>query len=305
MQFKVPILIIIFNRPELVQQLFNEIKKQKPKYLFISCDGPRENRSGEIELLNQSKAVFNQIDWDCEIKTQYRNENWGAGKSISDALIWFFNQVEEGIIFEEDCLPHQDFFPYCEELLQKYRTNEQIMFIGGNNFLKETKSKYSYYFSAYPHIWGWASWKRIIDGYSFDLKNVSKKDFRDAISNYNFSWSEKRVWFDKFRRIQMGQINSWDYQLTYNIWSKNGISIIPSLNLVRNNGFGSNAIHCKDQESDFANLEINKILPLNHPQNICINKDNDYHFYRKYWKKNIVQILWRNLIRFYYLIQKK
>lgn len=305
MHFKVPILVIIFNRHELVQKLFNEIKKQKPKYLYISCDGPRVDKENDIELINKSKAVFDQIDWDCEIKTLYRDKNWGAGKSISDALIWFFNQVEEGVVFEEDCFPHQDFFEYCEVLLEKYRNNSEIMFIGGNNFQKQSKSEFSYYFSAYPHIWGWASWQRVIYDYSFELKNISNKDFKNVINHYNFSWIETKVWFDKFKRIQMGQINSWDYQLTYNIWSKKGISIIPQMNLVKNIGFGKDAIHCKNSKSIEANLEIHPILPIKHPKEVIINTDADSYYYNNFIKKNMTQLFWRFFLRNYFRIKFK
>lgn len=305
MHFKVPILVIIFNRHELVQKLFNEIKKQKPKYLYISCDGPRVDKENDIELINKSKAVFDQIDWDCEIKTLYRDKNWGAGKSISDALIWFFNQVEEGVVFEEDCFPHQDFFQYCEVLLEKYRNNSEIMFIGGNNFQKQSKSEFSYYFSAYPHIWGWASWQRVIYDYSFELKNISNKDFKNVINHYNFSWIETKVWFDKFKRIQMGQINSWDYQLTYNIWSKKGISIIPQMNLVKNIGFGKDAIHCKNSKSIEANLEIHPILPIKHPKEVIINTDADSYYYNNFIKKNMTQLFWRFFLRNYFRIKFK
>jgi len=305
MQFQVPILVIIFNRPHLVQLLFNEIRKQKPKYLYISCDGPRVDKCGEEELINQSKEIFSKIDWDCEVATLYRDENWGAGKSIYDSLVWFFKQVDEGIVFEEDCFPHQDFFQYCKELLERYRNCEEIMFIGGNNFNSQLMMEHSYYFSSYAHIWGWASWKRAFEGYSFNLKDVKSRDIKRVLKNYNFSWSEKMVWFDKFKRIQMGQINSWDYQLVFNIWNKKGISIIPSQNLVKHNGFGENAIHCKDMTSDFAKLTLNPILPLTHPEFVYIDSDQDKAFFNKYWKKSIIQLLWRFVYRHYFSIFKK
>jgi len=297
MSYKTPILIIIFNRPHFVQQLFNEIRKQKPKYLYIACDGPRFKKEGEYELVEKSQRVFDQIDWDCDLKTLYRSTNCGAGKAIFDAINWFFNNVEEGVVFEEDCIPHQDFFQYSSELLEKYRNNERIMFIGGNNFQKNNILEDSYYFSAYPHIWGWAAWKRSISNYTFEIKGVDNSGFNKIMKSYKLSWNEKQVWLDKFKRIQLGQINSWDYQLVFSIWSQNGLSIIPSVNLVKNIGFGADALHCKNINSDFANLSLNPILPIIHPKHIEINNCADKYYFKKYLYKNIIQLAWRFLKR--------
>lgn len=297
MNFQTPILLIIFNRPNFVLQLFNEIRKQTPKFLYIACDGARDFIDGEYEIIENSKRIFDQIDWDCEVKTFYRTQNFGAGKAIYDAINWFFDHVDEGIVFEEDCLPHQDFFQYSSELLEKYRNNNNIMFIGGNNFQKKNELEYSYYFSAYPHIWGWAAWKRSIKNYSFDLKGINSSEFKQIMKLYNFSWSEKQVWLDKFKRIQLGQINSWDYQLVYSIWSQSGFSIIPCVNLVKNIGFGKDALHCKNTNSDFAKLSLNSILPIFHPKLIEQNKKADSYYFNKYLYKNIIQLLWRYLKR--------
>jgi len=293
MSYKTPILIIIFNRPHFVQQLFNEIRKQKPRFLYIACDGPRFTKEGEYELVEKSKRVFDQIDWDCDLKKFYRSTNFGAGKAIFDAINWFFNNVEEGIVFEEDCIPHQDFFQYSSDLLEKYRNNERIMFIGGNNFQKNNILEDSYYFSIYPHIWGWAAWKRSVSNYTFDIKGVDNSGFNKIMKSYKLSWNEKQVWLDKFKRIQLGQINSWDYQLLYSIWSQNGLSIIPSVNLVKNIGFGADALHCKNINSDFANLSLNPILPIIHPKHIEINNSADKYYFKKYLYKNIIQLTWR------------
>jgi len=134
--FDVPILFLIFNRPDTTQKVFDVIKKIKPKQLFIAADGPRKNKEGELELCNKTRDIIKQIDWDCKLKTLFREENLGCGKSVSSAITWFFENVEEGIILEDDCLPNIDFFFYCKELLDYYRDNNEVMFIGGGQFSK-------------------------------------------------------------------------------------------------------------------------------------------------------------------------
>ncbi len=298
-QLNTPILVIIFNRPHLVQGLFDELKKQRPKQLFVFCDGARKEKVGEKELLDKSKAIFEtQIDWQCELKKYYLDQNKGAGRAVSSAIKWFFENVEQGIILEEDCFPGQDFFPYCEELLERYKDDEKVMFIGGNNFQETNTSPYSYYFSSYAHIWGWATWRNTIDGYSFDVENISNKEFRKILKKYfNHSWHERGYWIDRFKLIKKNKINSWDYQLLFNIWRKNGVCIIPSVNLVKNVGFSKDAIHCTNIDNDFANLSLSDIMPLSHPKTVEINKDADNFFFKKYNYKSALRLLYRFLRR--------
>ncbi|MFA6200191.1 MAG: nucleotide-diphospho-sugar transferase [Bacteroidales bacterium] len=305
MQFTTPILVIIFNRPNLVQGLFNELKKQKPKQLFVFCDGARKDKLGEIELLQQSKSIFEtQIDWNCDLNTNYLEDNKGAGRAIASAIKWFFENVDQGIILEEDCLPHQDFFPYCEELLQRYKEDKRVIFIGGNNFQKRKVSQYSYYFSSYPHIWGWAAWKKTIEGYSFDIDDISKKEIRQILKRYFDSWHEREYWYDRFKLVKNNRINSWDYQLMFNIWRKNGVAIIPVVNLVKNVGFDKNSIHCKNKNDISANLTLNNILPLNHPNHIEVNKKVDYTYFKRYNYKSFIRLFYRYIRRSIFLTKK-
>lgn len=305
MQFTTPILVIIFNRPNLVQGLFNELKKQKPKQLFVFCDGARKDKLGEIELLQQSKSIFEtQIDWNCDLKTNYLEENKGAGRAISSAIKWFFENVEQGIIFEEDCFPHQDFFPYCEELLEKYKDDEKVMFIGGNNFQRRKVTQYSYYFSAYPHIWGWSTWKKTIEGYSFDIDDISKNEMKQIFKRYFDSWHEKEYWYDRFKLVKNNRINSWDYQLMFNIWRKNGVAIIPVVNLVKNVGFSKDALHCKNYNDKNARLTLNNILPIMHPPKIEINKKADFYYFKEYNYKSIFRLCYRFIRRNFFPLIK-
>ena len=133
--FSTPILFLIFNRPDVTKCVFEEIRKQKPQYLYLAADGPRANKPGEYEkCILAREVVLEGIDWNCELKTLYRDENLGCGKAVSEAITWFFEHVEEGIILEDDCLPNNSFFTFCSELLDRFRTTDKIMHISGNNF---------------------------------------------------------------------------------------------------------------------------------------------------------------------------
>jgi hypothetical protein len=305
MVFDTPILIIIFNRPKLVQGLFDEIKKHKPKELFVFCDGARVDKPNELELLNKSKSIFEeQIDWDCKLETYYLEENKGAGRAICQAIKWFFTNVNQGIIIEEDCLPHSDFFLYCQELLNKYKDNKEVMLIGGNNLHNEKYINDSYYFSAYSHIWGWATWKETIDGYNFSLDNISNKEAKKILKSYFPTPSERGYWYDRFRLIKQNKINTWDYQLMFNIWKIRGVTIIPSVNLVKNCGFDKDSIHSQNTDCELSKLKTNPILPLKHPEKIIINEKLDRIYFKKYLYKPMILLLYRWFRRNFFCLKR-
>lgn len=170
-KLNVPVLLLIFNRPDTTQRVFHEIRGASPLQLFISADGPRENKPGEFEKCQITRDIVRQVDWDCEVYTNFRDKNLGCKIAVSSAIDWFFENVEEGIILEDDCLPSFSFFRFCEELLEKYRDDERIMQIGGTNLLSEwQRSDDSYYFSKYGAIWGWATWRRAWQYYDVNMK---------------------------------------------------------------------------------------------------------------------------------------
>ncbi|MDD4829857.1 MAG: nucleotide-diphospho-sugar transferase, partial [Bacteroidales bacterium] len=272
--YNIPILFIIFNRLDTTEQVFEQIRKQKPKYLYIAADGPRKDREDDNENCKKTRAIIDRINWDCELKTLFREENLGCGKAVSGAITWFFENVEMGIILEDDCLPHEDFFPYCEELLIKYKYNKEVKMISGDNFQNGIKrGDASYYFSAYTHIWGWATWKRTWQEYDFSLNNISKKGFKKILKQYFSLWNERQVWLDKFVLMKKSVIDTWDYQLSFNIWKNQGINIMPNVNLVSNIGFGELSTHTNDNNNVLANIPSKPIWPINHPDLISINKE--------------------------------
>jgi len=153
---KAPVLLLIFNRPDTTQLVFNKIRKARPAELYIAADGPRKNQPDDPENCRKAREILRQVDWDCKISTLFREENLGCKIGVSSAIDWFFSEVEEGIILEDDCVPDQSFFQFCQELLARYRDDKRVMMISGDNFqFGRRRTDYSYYFSQYVHIWGW------------------------------------------------------------------------------------------------------------------------------------------------------
>jgi hypothetical protein len=298
--FETPILFLIFNRPDTTVRVFEEIRKQKPKYLFVAADGARTTKTGEAELCIQTRDIIKLVDWDCDVKTLFREQNLGCGKAVSSAITWFFENVEQGIILEDDCLPHPDFFNYCEELLNKYKENEQVMLISGDNFQNGTKrGEASYYFSAYPHIWGWATWQRSWNKYDFTLENYSTKFYKTQLKQYFQLWTEREIWLEKFLLMKRKPIDTWDYQLSFSIWKNNGLIILPNVNLVSNIGFGVNSTHTNNSNDICANIPVHSILPIQHPQNIIRDKIADKYFYEKYLHKTFIKLIYIALRRLF------
>ncbi len=292
--FHTPILLVVFNRIDTAQKVFNAIKQQQPKYLYIAADGPRANKEGEAEKCQLVRDIIKQVDWDCELKTLFQEQNLGCAKGVSTAISWFFDHVEQGIILEDDCLPHPDFFPYCEELLTKYKDNEQIMLISGDNFQDGlVRGNASYYFSGYINIWGWASWRRAWKGYDLYLKNYSLSEFKQNISIYLSSWKERKVWIDKFLIMKKQGNNTWDYQWGFHLWKKHGLSITPNVNLISNIGADGGTHYNNSSDTSCLELKTNSILPLNHTTSIIQHKEADSFLYKKMYQKSLIQLVWR------------
>jgi hypothetical protein len=269
-----PILFLIFNRPDTTEKVFAEIRKQQPKYLFIAADGPREHKPADIELGNQCKQIVSQIDWGCEVKTLYQSKNLGCGFAPATAITWFFSQVDEGIILEDDCIPNQSFFEFCENLLKKYHNDASVMMICGTSYQPKPLNADTYYFSRYPHAWGWATWKRAWANYNFKLDDETEAVRANVIQNTFANSRERRLWEGSLKMIING-LDAWDYQWMYWIWKNNGLCAVPWKNMVSNIGFGPHATHTFDSNSHQSQMEQHTIMAIHHPQKIIVNKQAD------------------------------
>lgn len=274
--FDKPILFLVFNRPDTTLRVFEAIRLAKPKKLYIAADGARASKEDEDRKVAEVKKIVSQVDWPCEVITLYRDVNLGCKVAVSKAITWFFDQEEEGIILEDDCLPHPSFFRYCEELLDRYKDDERVALISGDNFqFGKRRGEASYYFSRYTHIWGWASWRRAWRHY--DPKAGSWPALRDGnwLSVLLDDAGERKYWAAMFEAVFKGQIDTWDYQWTLTCWSQGMVSVLPNVNLISNIGFGGDATHTHGT-SIYADMALEPMeFPLRHPDIMLPDREAD------------------------------
>ena len=275
-QLKTPIAFIIFNRPETTRRVFAEITKARPPKLLVIADGPRANRPGDAEKCAAVRAIIDCVDWDCEVLTNYSDVNLGIKRRISSGLDWVFNTVDEAIILEDDCLPHPTFFRFCEEMLEKYRDDERIAMISGANFqFGRKRNEYSYYFSRYPQIWGWASWRRAWSNYDVDMKLWP--EIRDGSWLEDLLGAKISVWYWRyiFENVYEGKIDTWDYQWTFSCWMQSLMTIMPVVNLVSNIGFSREAVHTTEKNKLSEMKTEPMIFPISHPPYVLLDSVAD------------------------------
>ena len=260
-----PVAFFVFNRPSTTQQVFAEIRRARPLKLLVVADGPRVDRPGEIEKCAAVRAIIDTVDWPCEVIKNYSPINLGCKVRVSGGLDWVFSQVEQAIILEDDCLPHQSFFKFCQELLDVYKDDDRIMQIGGANFQNgNCRGDASYYFSKYSHIWGWGTWRRAWKHYDVGMKNFPEFKAQNQICNILSNCNTQQEWLGHFEAVYANKIDTWDLQWTFAVWSQNGLAVIPNINLISNIGFGIEATHTTS-DSNLANKQRFEITEIRHP----------------------------------------
>jgi hypothetical protein len=286
--FDTPILFLIFNRPDETRRVFSQIKKIKPKFLYIVADGPR-NKNEEKLCEKTRLLVINNINWKCEVKTLFRRKNLGCGVAIHQAINWFFKEVDRGIILEDDCYPDLSFFYFCQKMLNKYEDIDHVMHISGSQFLPSTAFKNSYQFSSYPSIWGWATWKRAWKKYDFKIyENEEVHKFKLQKENA-FSLSEVCLRFLQLKLLKKHFIDTWDYQWYFSIMLEKGITIRPRKNLTKNIGLVGTHILKPDRRFLVPRQKIS--FPLRHPTATSRNKKEDKRYSMAFLQKNIFKII--------------
>lgn len=280
--FDVPILINAFNRPETTKKVFDSVRKIRPKKLFLATDGPRINNQEDRDKSEQIKEIFQRVDWDCDVERLYRDKNLGCPRAIPEAIDWFFSKVDQGIILEDDCLPNNSFFQFCKILLDKYKYNDNVMMISGNNFIPEERfSDHSYFFSKYGFIWGWATWGRAWQKFDESMSSypsfISSKEFIRRYPSLldRFFW--KTAFKNKYHGYSKGWAMKWNYSMAYN----GGYGVIPSKNLVTNIGFGPDATITKKVDRRMIIDTSPVVFPLLHPEKIEANVLYDKRIFRR------------------------
>ncbi len=274
MSLQTPVVLIIFNRPSLTKLIFEAIAREKPNTLIVIADGPRNNE--ELESCQNAREVTEEVNWECEVFRNYSDINLGCRKRVSSGLTWAFSLVEEAIILEDDCLPNNCFFTFCDRLLDYYRHDARVMMISGSNLLENYKiDLQSYLFSYYGSVWGWATWRRAWRKYDENIRLWEDPQVKASLRNIFPNPQNFRERAEKFDAVYAGKIDTWDYQWTFSRLINCGLAITPKANLISNIGFGENATHTINLNSSLANLPRHNLdFPLKHP--LTLIPDSNY-----------------------------
>lgn len=298
-QLETPVAFLVFNRPATTRRVFAAISNARPSRLFLIADGARSDRPGEAQLCEEVRRIISAVDWPCQVETNFASENMGCRRRVISGLDWVFSMVEEAIILEDDCLPDASFFPYCSELLKRYRHCGQIGFIAGFNALEKSfPFDYSYYYTLMTPIWGWATWRRAWQQY--DEHMVSWPEVKKA-GLLRLPFPDKKVvahWTEVFDAMHSGAgPNTWDYQWVYTCWTRNWLNILPGRNLIQNIGFGEDATHTTGTNPDMTLPAGSIDFPLRHPPAITAWPAHDMQLQRLFFVPNIPRRIRRKLRR--------
>jgi hypothetical protein len=274
-----PVLFIIFKRPDTTQQVFDQIKAAQPARLYVAADGPREGHPADAALCAQTRDIIRQVNWPCTVQTLFHDQNLGSMRAPVAAINWFFGQEEEGIILEDDCVPHNSFFYFCDAMLEKYRYDTRMYIVTGTNSQDgQTWGPASYYFSQHSSIWGWASWRRVWQHYDVDLRAYHAAEVKPQLRKIFSDPFLVDIWAGIFDDMKAHRVQAWDHQLQLITLFENGLCITPNVNLISNIGFGENATHTLWKESHNANRPVSALTSITHPKYVIPEKDADYYF---------------------------
>lgn len=273
-----PVAFIVFNRPDTTRRVFEHIRAARPPRLLIIADGPRASRPGEAQRCADTRAVAQQVDWPCEVETDFSEANLGCRRRVASGIDWVFSRVTEAIILEDDCLPHPSFFRYCAELLDRYRDDPRVGMIAGTRLhAAGATGEASYFFSKYASIWGWATWRRAWARYDHSAANWPELRRSGAFEALT-STRERRYWEQAFEGVHRRAIDTWDYQWTLTCWCESMLSVVPRDNLISNIGFGPDATHTTSV-GRYANLPTTAMaFPIVHPPLILASRAADAAF---------------------------
>jgi len=263
--------MIVFNRPDTTAEVFRAVRDYAPRQLFVAQDGPRRG-TGEAGRCQAVRAIVEGVDWECDVRYLYRDQNLGCGRAVSEAVTWFFEHVEEGVILEDDCVPASDFFRYCEELLERHRNDERVWMVSGVNLLGTWRERDASYFFADGGVWGWATWRRAWK--HMDLRPAAWHDPASRARAREFLGDDLwNVVMPELERVFRGELDTWDYQWLFVRASHGGAGAIPSGNLVRNIGFGEDATHTTAVATPYNRLSTSTLVgPLRHPPDVVVDR---------------------------------
>lgn len=278
-----PVLILAHRRPDLAQRVMQSVAVARPERIFLACDGPATDRDGEMEAVAATRAALEaSITWDARVERRYLEENLGCRRAVESAITWFFDHVEAGIILEDDCLPNQDFFAFCTELLERFADEPSVMQIAGDNSARISPCRVSadYFFIRRTPIWGWATWRRAWEKYDWGLKDFISEGIN--LSTVYPNPKERQMREQVLSKIAQGRgLDTWDFIWSWSVSRAFGMSVVPSVNLVSNIGFGSGATHTTASQNPRAAVPTKEIMPLRHPRRIRPSFVAERQFFRR------------------------
>ena len=289
---------IIFNRPRHTRETFAAIRAQRPARLFIIADGPRPGHPTDAQRCQETREVVADIDWPCEVFRHYAEENLGCKRRVSSGLDWVFGQIDCAIVLEDDCVPHPDFFPYCDALLARYAEDPRVWVITGNNFQDGTKrGEASYYFSKFNHCWGWATWRRAWNHYEREMPRWPA--FRDQgwLNQLFDNQGERDYWQASFELVHSGKLDTWDCSWTFASLINGLVQVVPNVNMISNIGFGPEATHTHvvGIHADMPTRPIT--LPLKHPDFVLPDLEADRYISEDQIAPSFARRQWRRVKR--------
>lgn len=288
-----PILLITFNRPDHTRRVLTEILKQEPQSLYICQDGPRDGNANDRikcqavrDVISELTSTYVATHPKFTLHPLYQSSNLGCGPGPATGITWFFENVEQGIIIEDDAVPHPDFFGYCEELLVLYKEDIDVRAIGSMHLDNCTYGDGSYYFSMMNRTFcAWATWRRAWMDWNLYHRSVSLKQLNQCLKSYGCDLRMREYWCERLEEIHKDAYHnsSWDQQFWMSIWLHHGKGIMPNVNLSSNIGFDAQGTHTTNALSIAANREMQPILPLTYPTDLCVQKKADMRFQRLYF----------------------
>ena len=273
MPLSTPVLLLGFNRPDEMRGLIECLRPHAPEHIYIAVDGPREGRPAEADNVARTRAATELIDWPCEVNTLFRDRNLGCGPGVSSAISWFFDNVDAGIILEDDIRPAATFFPFVEELLERYGDDDRVWAVSGNNFVppEQLSGEASYRFAVIPHIWGWATWRRTWRQYNFDLSGWQRDlGARRLFEAAGRSPAGYAFWWRSFSQVA-GNPDTWDFQFTAAAMRQGALTATSNVNLTENVGFGADSTHTVNPP-DFLRSPGEVQFPLVHPYTVGVDQ---------------------------------
>ena len=274
-----PILLLTFNRPEHTKRVLETILAVNPQDLYVFQDGARDGNESDLKKCAEVRRVVEDLTERAKVNFHafFSNNNLGCGAGPMTGINWFFSQVEKGIVMEDDCLPHLDFFGYCEELLERYKDDEKVLFVNSTLYDNRWKCEASYDFSHYMVTGAWAGWRRTWLGFDLDLKDLNARAFREQVLQLTNNRAEATWWYSIVREIQTDNRKKsyWDYQMQIHLFLNNALTIHPRVNLVSNIGFDAEGTHTLSDSDNRGNKPVYPILPLTHPAQQIVDKNRD------------------------------